>query len=229
MIDIGFFGLTARWISSVAAEPTVVQLFITALVLWQLVYRSNFEICVNLMDEFLEKNMINIVASPLRKKEWILAMMLSGLLKMSFTFLFGVGVGWLFFRVNVLELGWILVPFAIFCLISGWIIGFLGAGILIYKGARLQQLPWVIITLAALFSCVFVPVHTMPLWMKWIAQILPMSYIFQGLRHLITTGTLSSSYLVMASFLSIFYLTLAIKLFLIMFEKSRQRGFNRFS
>ncbi len=97
MIDIGFFGLTARWISSVAAEPTVVQLFITALVLWQLVYRSNFEICVNLMDEFLEKNMINIVASPLRKKEWILAMMLSGLLKMSFTFLLALESAGCFF------------------------------------------------------------------------------------------------------------------------------------
>jgi ABC-2 type transport system permease protein len=227
MIDVGFFGLIAYWSGQVAGNQKLLQNFITGLILWQIIYRSNFEICVNVLDEFVEKNLINLIGSPLKKREWITGMMISGMLKIIFTLLFGSFLGWFFFRVNVYELGWSLFPFVILCLLSGWMIGFLSAGIVIYKGSKLVQLPWVIITIAAIFSNTYYPLSVFPPSLKVIAQSLPMSYIFEGMREMLAVGTISNRYWILGTILSFIYLAVAIYFFLYMFEKSRKRGLTR--
>lgn len=227
MIDIGFYGLIALWSGQLAHDPAIVQIFIAALVLWQVIYRGHFEVCVNLVDEFIDQNLSNLIASPLRKREWVVAMMLSGLLKIAFTLLFGAAVGYFFFNVNIFSMGIMLYPFILLCLISGWIIGFFGAGVVIYKGAKLQFLPWVIIMIAALFSSIFYPTTVLPPAMRAIASALPMSYIFEGMRYLFIHHTIPYHYWLMSSGLSILYLIVAIKFFLFMFERSRDRGLSR--
>ncbi len=227
MIDVGFFGLIAEWSGTATGNPKFLQNFITGLVLWQVVYRANFEICVNVLDEFIEKNLVNLVASPLKKREWIVGMMASGFLKIIFTLLFGSFLGWLFFKVNVYEMGWKLLPFVLLCLVSGWMIGFLSAGIVIYKGSKLVQLPWVIITVAAIFSNTYYPLSVFPDYLKVVAQSLPMSYIFEGMREMLSLGTIKNYYWIWGSILSVVYLTVALKFFLFMFEKSRKRGLTR--
>lgn len=224
MIDIGFYGLIATWSGQVSSQSSLVNIFITALVLWQIIYRAHFEVCVNVLDEFLEHNLLNLVASPLRKIEWVFAMMGGGIIKIFFTVFFGAFVAWLFFKINVFSIGICLVPLIFLCLLSGWIIGFLGAGLVIYKGPKLQQLPWVIIMLWAIISAVFYPLEVLPNFLRFLSQIFPMSYIFQGMRVLLTSGCFSFKYFIISTLLSFLYLMLAIKFFLYMFRLSRQRG-----
>lgn len=229
IIDIGFFGLIAKWGGSFASTPDLVRIFVTALVLWQVIYRANFEICLNVSDEFLDRNLMNLIASPLRKSEWILAMMLSGLLKIAFTLVFGAFLGWFFFDVNVFSIGWTLIPFVLLCLVSGWIIGFFGGGIVIYSGAKLQSLPWVIVMTVAIFSAVFYPISILNPTVALISKSLPMSYIFEGMRELLTSQSISPYYWYLGTLLSIVYLAVAIKFFLFMFERRRNRGLARLS
>lgn len=229
VIDIGWLGLIALWAGNMAENSQVVQVFIMALVLWQVIYRAHYEVCFNLLDEILDHNLMNMVASPLKKREWIAAMMISGLIKSIFTLFFGALVGYLFFRVNLFSLGMMLLPFAFLCVCSGWIVGFISAGFIILKGAKLQQIPWVAIMLIAIFSAVYYPMEVLPGYLQIIAKLFPMSYIFQGLREFILQGTLSMNYLWVATFLSIFYLALSIFIFLWLYEKSRKVGLNRLS
>lgn len=229
MIDIGFMGLIAFWSGQLANEPNLVSIFVTALVLWQIIYRAHYEICVNVLDEFLEHNLLNFVASPLKNSEWIAAMMLGGIIKMVFTLFFGAFVGWIFFNINVFSMGCYLYPLVLLCLCSGWIIGFFGAGLIIYRGTKLQQLPWVLIMIVAIFSSVFYPSEVLPIPLRFIAQILPMSYIFQAIRDLLVKGHCSIYLLLISVLLNFFYLILAIKFFLFMFKRSKLRGFHRLS
>ena len=229
VIDIGFFGLIAIWSGSITGDANITRIFITALVLWQVIYRNNLEVAVNVLDEFLDQNLVNLIASPLRKQEWVISMMISGALKSVSTIAISSFVGWLFFGVNVFVIGWTLLPFIILSILSGWIIGFFGASFIIYKGAKLQQLPWVVVMIAAIFSAIFYPVDILPNWLQVICLSLPMSYIFQGMRELLTTSHINFSLLGWSAALSLIYLAIAIKVFLFMFEKSRKRGFKRAS
>lgn len=229
MIDICFYGLIASWIGSSTPQAPILSMFMTSIVLWQIIYRSNYEICFNVIDEFWEQNVFNLVASPLKRSEWITAMMLTALIKLLFTLFYGAALAWLFFDINIFSLGWVLLPFIGLCILSGWSTGFFAAGILIYKGPKLQQLPWVTTTLAALFSTIYYPLAILPKWMQGVSLSIPMSYIFEGIRFLIQTNTLPLYYLLISSFLSIVYLSLAILFFVKMFAKSKQKGIPRLS
>lgn len=224
MIDIGFMGLIALWSGQTSNQPHIVIVFVTALVLWQIIYRAHFEICVNVLDEFLEHNLLNLIASPLKKIEWILAMMGGGFIKTIFTLFFGAFVGWLFFGVNVFNMGPCLLPLVGLCILSGWVIGFLGAGLVIYKGPKLQQVPWIIIMIWAILSSIYYPLDVLPGFLRFFSLILPMSYIFQGMRDFFVTGCFSQKYLLISTLLSFLYLIFALKFFLYMFRKSRIRG-----
>lgn len=229
MVDIGFLGLIAFWAGSISGKAEVIQPFITGLVLWQLIYRANAEICLNIMDEFFDQNLTNLISTPLTRPEWIVSMMFSGLIKIIFTLFYGALIGWLFFGVNVFAVGSMLVPFIILCLLSGWMTGFLGGGILMFKGSKFPQLPWVMITIAALLSTIFYPLEILPQWLKYLSLSLPMAYIFETMRQLITQDTISLKYLILSFCLAVFYLSLSIGFFLLMFKKSRNKGFSRLS
>jgi ABC-2 type transport system permease protein len=227
-IDIGFLGLLGFWVGSSGNELShIVSAIVSGLILWQVTFRAHFEIAVNVIDEFWEQNLVNLIATPLKNSEWIFSMMFSGFLKAIFTLLFGGLVGWLFFKVNIFNLGWQLVPFICLCILSGWAIGFLAAGIIIYKGPRLSQLPWVVITIAALFSTIYYPLSILPGWMQTIALWFPMTYVFEGMRELLTTGSITTHYLAMSLLLNGVYLLTSIGFFLLMFEASRKKGLSR--
>lgn len=227
MIDVGFFGMIALWSGSLTNDSKLLQNFISALILWQVIYRSHFEICVNVLDEFRERNLINLVTTPLKKSEWVSGLMLSGLLKITFTLLFGALLGLIYFNINIFSMGFVIFPFALLCLISGWIIGFFSAGIVVCKGSKLMQLPWIVIMTAAIFSNTLFPVALFPPVLKYISLSMPMSYIFEGMREMLASTTVSGYYWIMATTLSIVYLAVAIKFFLTMFERSRNRGLTR--
>lgn len=229
LVDLGFYGFIATWMNSYGDIPNILSVFVTSLVLWQMVYRSNYEICVNVIDEFWEQNLYNLVATPLKPIEWAFGMMINGFLKMSFTLFFGAFIAWLFFGVNVFVLGWLLPLFVFLCLISGWMIGFLAAGILIYTGPKLQQLPWVTIALAALLSTVYYPLAVLPKWMQMISISLPMTYIFESLRAFLIEGVIRMDYLQKSVLLSLVYLAFSLMFFFWMFAKSRKRGLPRLS
>jgi ABC-2 type transport system permease protein len=227
-IDIGFLGLLGFWVGSSGAERShVVSAIVSGLILWQVTFRAHLEVAVNVIDEFWEQNLTNLIATPLKNAEWILSMMFSGFFKAIFTLFFGSLVGWLFFKVNIFHLGWMLLPFICLCILSGWAIGFLAAGIIVYKGPRLLQLPWVIITIAALFSTIYYPLSILPGWMQTIAQFFPMTYVFEGMRQLLIEGEISAHYLMVSLLLNLFYLLISIGFFLWMFEASRKKGLSR--
>jgi ABC-2 type transport system permease protein len=229
IIDIGFYGFIASWFSSFQEIPNIVPIFVTGLVLWQVIYRANYEICVNVIDEFWEQNLYNMVATPLKPIEWALGMMLGSCIKMFFTLSFGSFVAWLFFGVNIFALGALLPILVVLCLFSGWITGFLAAGLLVYTGPKLNQLPWVTIAISGLFSTVYYPLSILPDWMQLIARSLPMTYIFETLREFLMTGVTPWFYLKKSALLCLFFLGITIAFFMFMFARSKKRGLPRLS
>lgn len=226
-LDIGFYGFLSIWIARLSHMPNIATTFIVSLVIWQTVYRSSYETCVNVLDDLTEQNLINIVGSPLRIREWILAMMLSGAFKIIFTILYGSLISYLFFSINPLTLKWLLIPILPISLMSGWMTGFFAAGVLIRFGTKYQQLPWVVTTIGFFFSAVYYPVSSLPPWMQSISLCFPMTYIFEGIRFLETYGTFPIENLIIGLLLGLFYTSLCTQFFILMFKSSKVQGLTK--
>ncbi|HZZ98540.1 MAG TPA: ABC transporter permease [Candidatus Saccharimonadia bacterium] len=227
VMDIVLWGLTSKWETTNSTAKNLTLIVLTGLVFWQIVWRANYEISVNLLEEFWNQNLVNLFSTPLTLGEWMAGMILVSIFKMILTVIVGIGFVWLFYSLNIFSVGWMFLPFMVSLMMSGWFMGFLGASIIIYWGQKVQTIAWTTGFLFAPFSAVYYPLSVLPGWIQRIGLALPMTYVFEGMRSILTTGTMPIDMLFKSFALNILYLILAMLLFSFMFEKSRAKGFSR--
>lgn len=229
LIDVTLWGLTAAWVQHNQQHVSNITLVIlTGLVFWQIVWRGNYEISVNLLQEFWNRNLVNLFSTPLKLIEWVVGVLLLCLFKVTLALLFGAFIVYILYSLNIFLLGWAFLPFALMLILFGWVIGFLAASIVIYWGQRLQMLAWMTAYIFAPFSAVYYPLSALPTWAQKIAFFLPTTHIFEGMRAILYGHTFSGRALVISFCLNIVYLTCAISFFYWAFEKSRNKGLARF-
>jgi ABC-2 type transport system permease protein len=124
-------------------------------------------------------------------------------------------------------MGWAFLPFCASLILSGWVIGFLSAAVMIYFGQRVQMLAWMTAYIFAPFSAVFYPLSALPIWGQFIAKGLPMTYVFEGMRKVLTEQIFSWGDFTLSILLNVVYLVGTMSLFRKLFEMSRAKGLAR--
>lgn len=227
-MDLLLWGFTSVYIAQkTTAVPGIVVAILSGIILWMIVWRSQFEITVNLLEEMWSQNMVNLFASPLRVREWITAVFILGVIKMVLSVGFAVFLAIIIYKANIFSLGFYLIPFMINLMLTGWAVGLIVAAFIVYYGMRIQTIAWSGAALLSPFSGVFYPVSVLPSWAQKISTILPTTYIFEGMRTVIFTGSLSIHLLLLSFLLNIFFLAIGVLLFVYMFEKSKNSGLSR--
>jgi len=223
-MDILLWGLTSVYIRQTASFPDLIKILLTALIFWQVIWRSQYEITTSLLEEMWAHNMVNLFATPLTVFEWMAGVIMLGLTKMIFTIIFVFSLVFFMYGVEVLQMGWLLLPFVVLLLISGWYIGFLVSSFIVRFGTKIQTLAWSGVYMLAPFSAIYYPVKTLPLWAQKISAWVPASYVFEGMRSVLATGTMDQGNLIKSAGLTGIYLVIGISFFVLMFNKSKKQG-----
>ncbi len=226
-MDIVIWGLTSKWVVGNTNIPNFALALLTAIIFWQIVWRANYEISVNMLEEFWNQNLVNLFSSPLTIWEWITAVLIIGVIKVLLAIGFCSLIVLLLYHLNVFVLGWMFLPFVVMLIVSGWVMGFLGSGFIIYWGQRVQTIAWTMGFLFAPFSAVYYPLSVLPRGIQVVSYWLPTTYVFEGMRKILFEGYMPLEMLVKAFVLNVIYLALAIGFFVFMFEKSRAKGLAR--
>ncbi len=228
LMEILLWGLTSFWIQSqnyqIANLPLILM---TGLIFWQICWRGSVDISVCLLQEFWQRNLVNLFSTPLKITEWIAGILLLSLTKLFLTIGFASFAIWMLYALNVFTVGWAFIPFAASLLIFGWSIGFLASSAIIYWGHSVEMFAWMVGALFAPFSAVFYPVSALPAWAQMISWSLPTTYIFEGMRIILHQGIFPAEYFFASLGLNILFLSGSIWLFTVMFEKSRRKGLAR--
>ena len=228
LVDILLWGLTSIWIESrdfqVGNLPLILM---TGLIFWQICWRSSVDVSISLLQEFWQRNLVNLFSTPLRFIEWVLGILLLSVCKLLVSVAFSAFIIYLLYALDVFTIGWAFLPFTVSLLIFGWAIGFLSASAIIYWGHSVEMFAWMSSSLFAPFSAVFYPVAILPDWAQIVARCLPTSYIFEGMRSILYQGIYPVRYFWISLGLNLLFLIVSISFFCFMFEKSRQKGLAR--
>lgn len=227
LVDILIWGMTSFWIQSQSHVHSLPLVLMTALIFWQITWRGSIDISVSLLQEFWHRNLMNLFSTPLKISEWIAGMILLCLCKLVVTIGFGALAVYMLYSLNVFTVGWAFLPFAAALLIFGWSLSFISSGLIIYWGHKVEMFAWMIAFVFAPFSAVFYPVEILPEWAQSISWCLPTTYIFQGMRSILATGTFPFHYFWISLGLNAIYLVASIAFFYWMFEKTREKGLAR--
>lgn len=228
LVDIALWGFTANWVNiNQTTASTAGLALITAVVFWQLVNRAGFEVSSSLLEEFWTLNMVNIFATPIRISEWIIATILLTVGTSLFVTCYCIAAVKLMYGIHILGIGLAVIPYLISLFLAGLWISFVSSIFLIYFGARVQSLAFMLTWLFAPFIAAFYPLEILPAYGRIIAYLLPMTYSFEGIRHLVQEGTFVPSLFWWGFVMSIVYCAGAIWGFKAAFERSKEKGLAR--
>ncbi len=159
--------------------------FIGAVLLWDILFRGQLGFSISFLEEMYSRNLGNIMMSPLRPFEFIIALMVISVVRLS---LGAVPVTFLaiaFFGFNLYSFGLALVAFFFNLMLTSWAIGIFVSGLILRTGMGAENLAWSIMFLFMPLTCVYYPVATLPTWLQPVAWLLPPTYVFEGMRALV--------------------------------------------
>lgn len=220
----GYLTLYLRSFTPAGLAKGVVFL-VNSMIFWDILYRSQQGVSLSLVEEVWTRNLINVLASPLRIWEWFLAAVLYGLAKIAVIVTLLSVLAFLLFQFHVLEaLGLYLIPLAANLFLFGWALGLFTSSLLLRWGSAAESLIWAVPFLVQPFSAVFYPLEILPAPLRAVSILLPSTHVFEGIRLVLQTGTLPLASFWTALSLNVGWFVAAGLFFRWMYAQARDSG-----
>lgn len=224
VINLLVWGFVTLYLQRIALPKAVVFL-LGVMILFDVLYRSQQAITLSITEEFWVKNIINIFITPVRMVELLLANCLVGILKSVATTIFLGLLAYALYAFNVMEIGWALLPFFLSLLLFGWAMGMLTMSLILRYGHAAEAFIWGVPFLLQPISAVFYPVDVLPGWLQKVAYALPSTYVFEGMRRVLSTGSADWAGLFFSLALNLVYLAGGSAVLGWMLNNVRRKGY----
>jgi ABC-2 type transport system permease protein len=224
-LDLVVWGFITIYLEKVGMQVHgAVTFFLGALILWDVLFRAQQGIAISFLEEMWARNLMNLFASPLTVGEYLLATMTMSVLKVTAVGSLMMLFAWIFYSYDILRMGLSLLPFILNLVVSGWIIGVLTTSIIMRFGQQAEVLAWGMVFLFQPISCVFYPIEVLPPILQSIAWLVPPAHIFEGMRAVLTTGTVPVTHLLWATGLNFGFLVIIVAWFYHTFNVCKDHG-----
>jgi len=159
-----------------------ISFLLGGVLLWDVQFRATQGVSVSLLEDVWVRNLLNVFVAPLRIFELVMGYCAVGLLRVAVTYPVLVGGAYLMFQFNLLEFRWWLAPFFANLLLFGWGLGLFANSLVLRWGQAAEGLAWALPFLVQPVSAIFYTVDTLPPWLRPVAELMPVSHVFEGMR-----------------------------------------------
>lgn len=225
IIDLVLWGLISTYLNRlVPAGFNAVGVFLGAVLLMDFFSRVMLNINMTFFEDMWARNFLNLFASPLRIGEYLLGLIACGLLTSGLgLILVFAGAAWMF-DLSPWVYGTALLPNILILYLFGIALGIFGCAVVLARGPSSEWFIWPIPAIISPFVGVYYPIATLPHWMQNVAAFLPPSYVFEGLRAVLTHKPLDISNLALGISLAVLYICIACMVFLTVYRKAMRTG-----
>jgi ABC-2 type transport system permease protein len=197
---------------------------IGAMLLWDILFRGQLGFSISFLEEMWSRNMANLLMSPLRPTEFVMALMAMSLVRLAIGVVPVSILAIVFFGFNLWGLGVGLAAFFANLIFTSWSIGLICSGLVLRYGLAAESLVWTIMFLLQPLACVFYPVTTLPVPLRAVSWMLPPTYVFEGLRQLLNEHVLRLDLMAEAFMLNSLLFCVAVVAFLGLLRAAQRAG-----
>ncbi len=224
-VQMSMWGLLQTYIGGYGgALARAGQTFIGAVMLWDTLFRGQLGFSISFLEEMYSRNLSNLLISPLRPIEFVASLMIMSIIRLAVGMvpvtLLAIG----FFGFNLWGLGLALAAFFLTLLLTAWAIGVFVSGLLLRHGLGAENMAWSIMFLFLPLTCVYYPVTTLPPFLQSVAWTLPPTYVFEGMRALLTDHVFRADLMLQALSINAAVFALAVAAFFAFLASSRRAG-----
>jgi ABC-2 type transport system permease protein len=209
-IDIVLWGFITRFLNSVShSDLDFVPLLLGAVLLWDFFTRVMQGVTTAFFEDVWSRNFLNFFATPLSTGEYVGGLMLSSIATSSVSLVLMLLLASAVFGLSFFAYGLAFVPFIMVLFLFGIALGIFAAGVVLRLGPASEWLIWPVPAMISPFAGVFYPLSTLPVWMRAVGYLLPPSYVFEGMRGIVSGGEVSHGALLWGLVLALGYIGLA--------------------
>ena len=195
-----------------------------AVMLWDILFRGQLGFSISFLEEMYARNLGNLMISPLRAFEFVLALMIMSIIRLAIGMVPVTLLAIWFFGFNLWGLGFALAAFFANLMLTGWAVGIFVSGLVLRNGLGAETFAWSIMFLFLPLACVYYPVAVLPAWLQTFAWMLPPTYVFEGMRALLIEHTFRADLMIQALGVNVVLFTLAVCAFLALLASARRNG-----
>jgi ABC-2 type transport system permease protein len=170
---------------------------IGGVLLWDILLRGQQGFSFSFLEEMWSRNIPNLLMSPLRPAEFVVALMVMSLIRLAVGVVPVTLMAIVFFGFNLWALGVAFAAFFVVLIFFAWSVGLLVSGFLLRYGLGAENLAWSLMFIIQPLGCIFYPVAALPDWLQPICWILPPTYVFEGLRGVLNDHVLRTDLMLM--------------------------------
>lgn len=217
------WGFLSKYVQNIQSSQ-LASFLLGGMILWVIFEKVSTDIGVNFMFEIWDRNIVNLLASPITFLEF-----LTGLLAISFIkIMIALTSMWLmagiFYNFQITTLGFGLALLWINLFIFAISFGIFNISLILRYGHSIGPLTWILPFFVQPFAAVFYPISVLPPVFQKIAYLLPISHVFEGMRYTLKFGQFDYSSFWTAVLLNVIYMIAALVFFTLVFKKSLRSG-----
>lgn len=212
ILMIVLWGFLTKYVEGLQSS-TLAAFLLGGIILWVIFEKVGTDIGVNFMFDIWDRNLINVLSTPITFLEYLSGLVIVSLIKLSISFLVMSLIALIFYNFQVTSLGFGLALFGLNLFIFAISFGIFNISLVLRFGHSIGPLTWILPFLIQPFAAVFYPMSILPEIFQKIAYFIPISHVFEGMRFVIRTGQFNTGEFVIALILNIIYLTLSISFF----------------
>lgn len=201
-----------------------VSTFLAAFLLWDILFRGQIGYSMSFLEEMWSRNMPNLMISPLRAHEFVLALIVMSVVRLSIGLIPVTILAIVFFGFNFWALGLALAAFFANLLMTSWAVGMFCSGLVLRHGLGAESLAWSLMFFFLPLTCVYYPVSVLPEWVQPISWALPPTAVFEGMRALVIDHVFRADLMLWALGLNAIWLTAGAISFMLLLRASKGSG-----
>lgn len=194
------------------------------MILWVIFEKVGTDIGINFMYDIWDRNLINVLSTPITFVEYLAALIIVSLIKLSVSFVVMAAIAAIFYNFQITSLGLGLASFGLNLVLFAATFGIFNIALVLRFGNSIGPLTWIIPFLVQPFAAVFYPISVLPPFFQTVARLIPISYVFEGMREVIYSGHFNFNFFWTALGLNIIYLILSISFFGFLLKKVLKSG-----
>ena len=225
-VQMLMWGFLQMYVSQNAGSPVMraAGTFIGAVMLWDVLFRGQLGFSISFLEEMYARNMGNLMMSPLRPIEFVLALMIQSIIRLAIGMVPVSLLAIWWFDFNLWAMGLALAVFFMNLLLTSWAIGIIVSGILLRHGLGAENMAWGFMFLMLPFTCVYYPVSVLPSWLQTVAWVLPPTYVFEGMRALLIDHVFRADLMLQSFALNAVIFAAGVAVFLVLLRSARREG-----
>jgi ABC-2 type transport system permease protein len=176
-----------------------IRALVTGILLAHLIWQLTLAGSLGLLEEVWSRNVLNLVATPLKGREFVAAVLLVGMLRTVFAMaLIGI-VGIAVYAVAPTAAGLALIPGAAILLLFGFAVSLFVTALTLQYGDSAEVFSWGLLVVLMPLTGVFNPIEVLPRLIQPIARVIPLTQVFEATRASLDGAAVSWSRLAAAT------------------------------